>query len=207
MRRHDRHTLLIAEGDDATELLLIRSGVVELSKRTGERVCGVMILSGGDLLMPTAVLFDEPYLTSARTLTAAHIAHLPASTVRTIARECAPFALALNEAIGAQWRMAVRHILDLKCRSAPERLGAFLLRLVDSGADDHAVPEIPFAKKDLAARLGMTAETLSRAAQTVADHGLLVRGSRIIVRDREQIERFCGPDPYVLDRQLSSGVL
>ena len=32
--------------------------------------------------------------------------------------------------------------------------------------------------------------------QVVADHGLYLRGRTIIVRDRQQIEDYCGPDPY-----------
>jgi hypothetical protein len=39
----------------------------------------------------------------------------------------------------------------------------------------------------------MTPETLSRTLQILADNGLVVRGRQIIIRDRERIERFCGP--------------
>jgi hypothetical protein len=40
----------------------------------------------------------------------------------------------------------------------------------------------------------MSPETLSRSIQTLADNGLLLRGNRIIVRDRKRVERFCGED-------------
>ena len=49
-------------------------------------------------------------------------------------------------------------------------------------------------KRNLAARIGMTPETLSRTLQTLADNGLVVRGRQIIVRDRARIESFCGAD-------------
>src|SRR5687767_14427246 len=91
--------------------------------------------------------------------------------------------------------MAVRHIIDLKCRSAPQRLALFLLRLADQGGTAAGV-ELPIPKRNLAARVGMTAETLSRTLQTLAENGLQVRGNRIIVRDRERIEAFCGPRIY-----------
>jgi CRP/FNR family transcriptional activator FtrB len=51
-------------------------------------------------------------------------------------------------------------------------------------------------KRNLAARIGMTPETLSRTLQVLADNGLVVRGRQIIVRDRDRITEFCGPDPY-----------
>jgi len=30
----------------------------------------------------------------------------------------------------------------------------------------------------------------------VADNGIVLRGSRIIVRDRREAQNFCGPEPY-----------
>jgi CRP/FNR family transcriptional activator FtrB len=99
------------------------------------------------------------------------------------------------KAMSGQWRMAVRNILDLNCRTAAQRVGAFLLRIADLQSDTSA-PVLPIAKRHLAVRLGITAETLSRMLQTLADHGLHLRGRVIVVRDRAAIEEFCGPDPY-----------
>ena len=91
--------------------------------------------------------------------------------------------------------MALRIILDLKCRSASERLAAFLLRLHDARPPGTNA-QIPFAKRQLAARVGMQPESLSRTLQVLAGHGLHVRGREIMVTDRAKIEAFCGPDPY-----------
>jgi CRP-like cAMP-binding protein len=101
----------------------------------------------------------------------------------------------LMKAMSGQWRMAVRNILDLNCRTAGQRVAAFLLRLVDL-QQDFETPILPIAKRHLAARLGMTAETLSRMLQVVADNGVYLRGRAIIVHDRARAEAFCGPDPY-----------
>ena len=70
-----------------------------------------------------------------------------------------------------------------------------LLRLVgESGAADAA--DLPVSKRHLASRIGMTPETLSRALQTLASNGLVVRGAKVLVRDRKKIEDFCGTHPY-----------
>jgi CRP/FNR family transcriptional activator FtrB len=188
-------TVLFKEGDKASHVHVLISGVADLSKVEGRKECGVLILSAGDVFMPAAALFDEPYLTSARILTPARVLSLDIAAVRRELAACATFATRLARIMGGQWRMAVRHILDLKSRSAAQRLAAFLLRLVDD-ASLAGNAELTFSKRHLAARVGMTAETLSRALQTIADHGLHVRGSRIIVRDRKKIDAFCGPDPY-----------
>ena len=198
-------TVLFSEGGKAEFIHLVMSGVVEITKMEGRRECCVLIFTCGDVFMPAASLWDEPYLTSARALTSARLLLLDGDRVRDEARRSPELAMRMCQLISGQWRMAVRHILDLKCRSAPERLGAFLLRLVDeSPFGDMA--ELPFPKRSLAARVGMTAETLSRTLQLLADNGLHLRGSRIIVKDRALIERFCGPDPYPERTETALGV-
>ncbi len=181
-------------GERPQNLAIILSGMVELGGIECDADCGVLLLTSGDLVTPMAVLYGEPCLTSATALTRTRLILVPRSTVVQQARQHPEVALALARTMGAQWRMAVRHIIDLKSRTAGERLAAFLLRFVDSSESDRAA--LPFQKGKLAARLGITPETLSRVIQVVAANGIVLRGSQIIVRDRAKAERFCGPDPY-----------
>jgi CRP/FNR family transcriptional activator FtrB len=153
-----------------------------------------MLMNGGDIFMPGAVLFSERYPTSARTLGFCRILLVDAERVRAEAAHSASFAIQLSRAMAGQFRVAVRQVLDLKSRNAAQRLASFLLRIVDGSTSP--LPELPMRKRSLAARIGMTPETLSRALQILADNGLVVRGRQIIVRDRDKIEAFCGPDPY-----------
>jgi CRP-like cAMP-binding protein len=98
--------------------------------------------------------------------------------------------------LSGQLRMMLRHIKELKTRSGPQRLAAFLLRLVDeTGVGGSA--ELSFAKGTLASRLGMSAETLSRSLQLVADHGVMIRGRRVVLRDRAAVETFCNATPLM----------
>ena len=69
----------------------------------------------------------EPCLTSATALTRARLVMLDGRALQTAAAQHPEVGAALARVMGGQWRMAVRHIIDLKCRSAPERLIAFLL--------------------------------------------------------------------------------
>lgn len=101
--------------------------------------------------------------------------------------------------------MAVRHIVDLKQRSAAQRLAVLLLRLADvSSTPGRAF--LPVAKQSLASRLGMTAATLSRTLGVLSEHGLVVRGTRIIVTDREAIDDFCGQNSYFETNEIKLGV-
>ena len=197
--------VLFEEGKEPEHLHVLLRGVVELYAGFGPRECGILLLSPGDIFMPAASLFKEPYLNSARVLRRARVVMLDVEVVREEASRSAELAFHISRALAGQFRMAVRHIIDLKCRSAPQRLASFLLRQVDESSLS-ASAELPVSKRSLAARLGMTAETLSRTLQTLADQGLQVRGTRVIVHDRKRIEAFAGPRLYHEDDEAGLDV-
>jgi CRP/FNR family transcriptional regulator, transcriptional activator FtrB len=185
---------MLEAGQIPRHLGIIVSGRVELCGTVNDPDCGVLLLTRGDLLLPMATVYQEPCLTAATALTDGRMIMLDRSAVAAQAAANSNVALALARVLGAQWRMAVRHIIDLKSRTAAERLTAILLRFVDYAGGGTA--KLPFTKKTLAARLGVSRETLSRLIQVVAENGIVLRGSVIIVRDREKAERFTGPEPY-----------
>lgn len=197
--------MLFSEGDPPKEFHAVLRGMIDLSRSHRDRHCTVLLMTAGDVFMPAAALSHEPYLVSARALTASRILVIDAMAVREEVDRTPEFALAIARLVSGQWRMALRIILDLKCRSASERLAAFLLRLHDSRPPG-TVAQIPFAKHQLAARIGMQPETLSRTLQVLADNGLRVRGREIILVDRARIESFCGPDPYPRHSEADLGV-
>jgi CRP/FNR family transcriptional activator FtrB len=191
-KRGDR---ILQAGEIPTHLGILMNGMVELCGTVQDPDCGVLLLTRGDLLVPMATLYGEPCLTSATALSRGRLVMLDRRSVVQQAASHADLAMALARVMGAQWRMAVRHIIDLKSRSAAERLAAFLLRFVDYTGEE--VARLPFTKATLAARLGVSRETLSRIIQVVADNGIALRGSQIVVRDRRKAEEFCGPEPYI----------
>lgn len=182
-------TLLFSAGDRARHLHLVLRGIVELYAGEPPRECTLLLMAKRDVFMPAATLFGEPYLNSARTLTGNTLLLVPAATAQREFAMSGRFALNVARALAGHFRMATRSLIDLRSCSAAVRLGRFLLRLVQNAEGE--VVSLPASKGKLAARVGMSRETLSRALQTLADEGLVVRGSQIIVRDRQRIERFC----------------
>jgi CRP/FNR family transcriptional activator FtrB len=188
-----------------THLHIVLSGIIDLSCTYKSSECTVLMMAAGDVFMPAAALYEERYLVSARALTPSRILMIDAEVVRKEARGCSELALALARVMAGQWRVALKIILDLKCRSPSQRLAAFLLRLHDA-AQASLPAEVPFSKRQLASRIGMQPETLSRTLQTLASNGLYLRGRRIIVTNREAAEEFCGPDPYPPASEYEFGV-
>lgn len=205
VEQHPAETLLFSAGDAAESLHLLLRGMVELYSGEPPRECGLMLMSAGDAFMPAATLFGEPYLNSARTLTNSRLLRLPAEAMRDEFARSHQMAINVSRLLAGHFRMAARHIIELRSCSAPERLGRFLLRMVDE-TDTGDTAKLPAAKGRLAARVGMTRETFSRALQTLADNGLVVRGQHIIVRDRARIEGFCGRSSAVPAGELGLDV-
>jgi CRP-like cAMP-binding protein len=195
VRQFRAGSFIVRAGEPLDDLHVVARGIVDLTHVDGEHECGVLLLSAKDLLLPATTLFHEPALVSARALTMTRIAVFDGALTQSALGYSNVLAANIMKALSGQWRMAVRNVLDLNCRSAAQRLGAFLLRVADLQAGT-GTAALPIPKRHLAVRLGMTAETLSRMLQVVAKHGLYLRGRTIIVRDRAAIQEFCGPDPY-----------
>ena len=96
-----------------------------------------------------------------------------------------PFARALAQALCAD-------VLDLSeeldvClqRNAQQRLVRYLMSLIDSAGNGHApVIRLPATKATVAARVGITKETMSRLLRDLSDRGVLeVAGSELTVKD------------------------
>jgi len=192
-------------GDISEHLHVVLSGLIDLSCSYKGRECTAMMMAASDVFMPAAALFEEPYLVSAHTLTASRLLVIDGGAIRREAQGSTELALALARVMAGQWRLALRIILDLKCRSPAQRLAAFLLRLHD--ASDPGMPaEVPFSKRQLASRIGMQPETLSRTLQTLAGNGLYLRGREIIITNRAAADEFRGPDPYPPASEYELGV-
>ncbi|GAO38894.1 putative CRP/FNR family transcriptional regulator [Sphingomonas changbaiensis NBRC 104936] len=191
MVRRRKDAILFAEGAPADQVFILMRGSVELTKLDGGSDCGVMLLSRGDIFSLGAAISDEPHLTSARALSPVILLSMPAEALREEASRSPAIALRLLITLSGQWRTATRHIIDLKCRTAAQRVGAFFLRLVDNRGESADRAELLVPKSRVAARLGISPETLSRSLHTLAEKGLVVRGPQIRVTDRAAVEHFC----------------
>lgn len=205
IERVPANVALFEAGEHAEDIHVLLRGMIDIASKYRGKHCTAMLMTSGDVLMLGSPLYSEPYLVSAETLTQCRIMKLDAELVREEAKRTPELAFSIARILAGHWRIALRIILDLKCRSPSQRLAAFLLRLHDA-CPAGAVAQIPIAKRQLAARVGMQPETLSRTLQVLGQNGLRVRGRQIIVVDREKAEAFCGPDPYPGKRENELGV-
>lgn len=82
----------------------------------------------------------------------------------------------------------VGRVEELSLTSAAARLAHHLLRLPARGSGERLAVELAGPKKDLAAELSMTPETLSRLLRRFTERGLLEgRGRRLVLRDPDAL--------------------
>src|SRR5690349_24205730 len=121
-------SVIFRQGASFDGLSIVHRGLVDLAHIDGDHECGVLLLSSKDLLLPAAALYAEPSLVSARALTPTKLIRFDAEAVISVTRTSGALTSNLLKAMSGQWRMAVRNILDLNCRTAAQRVASFLLR-------------------------------------------------------------------------------
>lgn len=185
-----RGTVLFEQGEEPEVLHLLLEGSVGLQAR-GEQggTTIVEILGAGEVFLAPAVILRLPYLPSGIALTEVRVLMIPAGHVRELLQHSLPLCRATNELLSRHWRLMVDQVVDLKLNCAERRLARFLARRVreEGGAGRAALPE---PRSAIAARLGMTPETLSRTLGALEGQGRLRRGpDGAEVRDRAALER------------------
>lgn len=204
LRRYDRDAPLFQAGDQPEYLHLLVHGSVQLSAGTSDgREAVVELLHPIDTFIMAAVLTSQPYLMSARAVEPAQILLIPARLLLAELKTNPELALTLLGSMAQQYRHMVREIKDLRLRTASQRLAVYLLHLVEHAGSDQAA-RLPCDKKLLAARLGMTPESLSRAISELRRHGVNVRGDEVRITDLQTLHEFCRIDQLLdtLERDL-----
>ena len=152
---------------------------------------GTMVerFGAGKVFLAPAVVLRLPCLASAVALTEVRVLMIPADVFRDGIARSHELCRATTQLLSRHWRLMVDQVVDLKLRGAEERVARFVQRRLseESGAGCAALPE---PRTAIAARLGMTPETLSRMLAGLEDKGKPTRGKAgASVADRTALGR------------------
>ena len=177
-------------GEMPDHLHLVLKGCVALTGRCSEgRETVIEFLEPGECFVLAAVVLNTPYLLSARAATDIRVLNLPAERLRALLESNHPLSVASLEALAAQWRQLVGQVTDLKLKSSAQRLGAYLLTFAKGNGDIQV--RLPSERQLVAARLGMTPESLSRAFARLRPLGVLGHGQTVTIKDTKRLRSFC----------------
>ncbi|MBR0672924.1 Crp/Fnr family transcriptional regulator [Neoroseomonas soli] len=183
-----RGAQVFAQDTPAESLLVLLQGSVGLSTtEDGGVPTMVEILAPGDAFSIPAVMLQLPNPVAAVALAPSRLIALPAEEVRAAAAADPGLMHAAMEQLARHWRLMLDQVVDLKTRDATQRAARFLVRRLVA---QRGAVELPEPRAAIAARLGMTPESLSRALHGLEAAGLLrLHGRRVDVPDRAALLR------------------
>ena len=196
LQRFPARVNLITEGDLPDFLHIVVEGPVELYANHDGHETTLDIIGPVTTFILAAVIRDEPYLKSARTLSPAQILMVPAQTVRDVFDRDAAFARAIVNELAQRYRGIVKALKNEKLRTSAKRLANWILSM-DAQQGRRRQVDLKFDKRIIASNLGMSPENLSRNLALLADHGIRSSARDIVIEDQSALERFAKPNPLI----------
>ncbi|CAA7624052.1 cAMP-binding protein [Candidatus Terasakiella magnetica] len=181
-------------GQPADRFFVVLDGHVELSLESDGRKSVVEVARRSSVLGDAAMFGSGRYLMSARVLTSATLLAIPSAPFRARVEQRMDIMLHMLTTMSLRLRMLVRQIAELKLKTTAQRLGSFLLTMVEA-EEGRVELRFPYDKRLVADQLGMKPESLSRALLKLAKVGVeSLPDNLVVVADIERLRDFCAED-------------
>jgi CRP-like cAMP-binding protein len=192
VRRLARGQIAFGEGEPSDHLYLVRSGrlrVYVTSPRGDELVLSVA--GPGEPLGELSVLDRHPRSATVEALEPAELVAVPGDDVRALldANPAALHAVAL--ALAAGMRRVSGTAADLVFLDLPRRLAKLLLAESRRSDDGRLTSQLAMSQAGVAARLGVTRQSLNKALSALVQRGwIVVEGTTVRIEDADALTRF-----------------
>lgn len=187
-------SLLFSKGDVADRFFLVLAGRVNLFALTeGGDQSIIEVFETGWTFAEAGMFSSGRYPLNCEVAAGTRLLHIPASPFLKRLAEHPDLAFKMLAALSRWQRRLLGEISDLKNKSPGQRLGSFLLAFSTAGDQGgSASARLPLTKAQLASRIGIAPESLSRAILRLRAVGVESRGRDIVINDVEALRRFCG---------------
>ena len=183
-------SFLFQRGQPANGFFVLLDGQINLtvtSKAGAEKIAG--IIRPGESFAEAVMFLDAPvYPVSARAAAQSEVAKLCSGTFIGLLRESPKTSFSLLASLSRRLHEKMREIEYLALESATHRLiHALESRLPDDRTESGEI-DLVESRQDLASRLSMTPETLSRILRSLSDSGaIVVSGRSLRIPDRHRL--------------------
>ncbi len=186
---------LYREGEPVERFYVVLDGHVELSVDSDGRRSVVEVARRPAVLGEAAMFGAGRYLMTARVLTGATLLAIPAAAFRARLEERIDILFHMLTTMSLRLRLLVRQIAELKLKTTAQRLGSFLLTMVEENVGGRIELRFPYDKRLVADQLGMKPESLSRALGKLAKVGVESRPDNLVmIADVDRLRAFCAED-------------
>ena len=189
-RTYPRGSLVFAEGDEAHEVLIIRSGSVKVLVTAADgRQVVIDVFDPGALLGELATDGAVRRSATAVALTRLDVVAVPAAEFRRIVRDHEGAALALIDLLAGRLRTAAQRHVELGAADSVARVCARLDELADRyGVIDQRgdlLVDAPITQLDIAQWAGLSREAVVKSLRSLRSLGWVeIRGRTFVIRDR-----------------------
>jgi CRP-like cAMP-binding protein len=194
-RKVRRGGTLYRRGESLAGVIVVGYGVLKLSLRRpdGEEKV-VRFLGANESFGECTVLLDRPCPVDLVALEDSMIAEIPAPPLLRLIEREPRFARNLVRLLSEKCLGLLSELESSLQQSALQRLAAYLASLaVPNGGPGAWIARLPASKTAVAARLGITKETMSRLLHELADRRLIAVARREIeVHDLPQLTQIAG---------------
>lgn len=189
----DAGITLFHQGDPADRFFILLDGRVGLYlDRVEEMECLARIVRPGETFAEACICGQGVFPVTAKVLRQSSVVAIPRANLLSLIERHPHLLLKMLSEISIRLRGLVRQIADLKMKTTAQRLGGYLLTLVDQEVGTADI-RLPYEKKLLAQELGMQPETLSRALMKLQCLGVHYRRSEntLHIADVDALRQFC----------------
>lgn len=192
-RCYTKDEVIFNVGDLPGGLFVVIAGLVKETCMSSEGREKILELFDAPQSFGEAALFlDAPYAYYAAALGPTRLLHIDKAALFEVAFSQPKIAHRLLQVLSRRELALVRDVEAYAARRHVQRVACYLLGRCDADeAANRADIALPATKQTIAARLGMTPETLSRNLHDLADAGLIaVNGERIRLLDIDRLRLF-----------------
>lgn len=175
------------QGDLIDKLYVIHEGSVKVSRMSEEgREQVIRILGPGDFLGELVLFAPSPAGNSAEALEKTVVCEVESSKIKELMLSSSKIAVKLLEEMSRRLEEAENLLESISLLSVDKRIVKSLLEF--AGETDEVV--LPISKRDLAAQLSITQETLSRKFTALQEEGLVALSGQRKIRllDRAKLK-------------------
>ena len=190
--------ILIHEGQPADFLHVLLDGLVEIFTEQDSGEWGISLINPISTFILAAVVSDQPYLNSARTLTDSRVLLIPAQRVRNIFEQDVAFARVVAQELACAYRSTVKKLKGYVARSTVQRLANWILTEAKRNSSQANIV-VPFDRGTLASHIGTTRENLSRNLAQLTEHGVHIHGREIVIDCKELLVALARPQRFIDD--------
>ena len=179
-RDYEAGTVLFREGDPGTEMYVIQSGEVEISRMVGDRRQSLAVLPPGEFFGEMAIVNDRPRSATATVRRRSRLLVIDGHTFEAMLRGKTEIAVRMIKAMAGRLERANQQIELLLLKNSNHRVVQCLRQLADeyAGTDPtHGGVYLPVSHPEIALRVALPPDEVLDILQRLAMARLVVHSS------------------------------